>query len=121
MTPRADDPRWGRLVDALRLMAAPPARQAAMLPELSEIADQIRRGEPQVELIDVTLSREGVLPAEVGFLIQRIDEVFDGLVGEDPARVFTRSALAERAEWKLMRALAGEALQQLGVPMPRAI
>ncbi|MGD8861016.1 MAG: hypothetical protein PVI30_13495 [Myxococcales bacterium] len=118
MATRSDDPRWGSLIDALRLMASPPARQAAMLTELSEIAGQIRRGEAPVELIDVTLTREGVLPAEVGFLIQRIDEIFDGLAFEDPAQAFTEAALAERSEWRLMRGLARGALEQLGVPLP---
>ncbi|MDD9937186.1 MAG: hypothetical protein OXT09_26490 [Myxococcales bacterium] len=115
MTTSSDDRRFGNLIDALRAVAADPETQEAALPELRAVAEQIRRGAPQGELLDVTLAREGVLPAEVGFLIQRIDELFDQLVALEPERAFSRDGLRELEAWKLMRGLAREALQQLGL------
>jgi hypothetical protein len=115
----SEDERFASLISALKLVAAEPAQQLAVLAELQAIAAQIRDGEPAPELIDETLVREGVLPAEVGLQIQRIDALFDRLaarMGE-----LTAATLSEAPEWELMRTAAREALEQLGIAPPRSI
>ncbi|MDD9944154.1 MAG: hypothetical protein OXU20_24130 [Myxococcales bacterium] len=118
MATRSDHDRWADLINALRLVATDAANQKRFLPELRVVAEQIRQGEPQAELLDVTLVRERVLPAEVALLVQRIDKLFDTLVTQDPDEAFSDKALRERQEWQLMRALAREALDRLGYPEP---
>lgn len=116
--PTPDEDRYAILVQALAAIASEPTEQARLLPQLTRIASEARTG-TKVELLDVQLTREGVLPPETGFLIARIDEVLDELVGDATGAAFTEHALRSDARWKLARALAGEALAQLGERTPR--
>lgn len=103
------------LISALELVAAEPEQQRAHAGELLAIALQIQRGEP-IELIDETLVREGVLPAELGTRIQQLDALFDQLLARSSG--FTPAALLTAPEWARMRVLAREALEELGVVLP---
>lgn len=109
----SDDERFASLIAALKVVAAEPDEQLALLPELQAIAAQIRQGDVTVELIDETLVRDGVLPAHIGAQIRRIDALFDRLL----ARVAELNAatLAEALEWELMRVEARQVLRELGV------
>ncbi len=109
----SNEDRYASLVDALAAVAAEPAEQIRLLPSLMRIASEIRQG-TKVELLDVQLVQENVLPAEVSFLIARIEELFDELVSDDSGLAFTEHALRNDSRWKLARALAREALEQLG-------
>lgn len=108
-----DHDRYASLVQALTAIASEPAEQARLLPALTRIASETRAG-TKVELLDVQLSREGVLPAETGFLIARIEEVLDALVADPTGLAFTEHALRSDPRWRLARTLAREALEQLG-------
>ena len=66
------------------------------------------------------LARAGVLGAETGFLIARIDEVLDELVGDQSGIAFTEHALRNDARWRLARTLVREALEQLGERVQRS-
>lgn len=112
-----EDERFADLVSALELVAAEPARQRAHAGELVAIADQVQRGAP-IELLDEVLVREGVLPPELGALIQQLDALFDQLLARRGA--LTPAALLAAPEWTSMRELAREALEQLGVASPTA-
>lgn len=109
----ADDDRYTSLVHALAVIASEAKEQARLLPALTRAASETRGG-TKVELIDVQLAREGVLPAETGFLIARIEEVLDELVGDPSGVAFTEHALHSDPRWRLARTLAREALEQLG-------
>ena len=111
--PTPDEDRYASLVQALAAIASEPAEQARLLPALTRIASETRGG-TKVELLDVQLAREGVLAAETGFLIARIEEVLDELVGDQTGMAFTEHALRSDARWRLARTLAREALEQLG-------
>jgi hypothetical protein len=115
----SEDERFASLIAALKLVAAEPEEQLAALPELQAIAAQIREGEPAVELIDETLVREGVLPADVGEHIRRIDELFDQLVARVGA--LSSAALSEAPEWGLMRVAARHVLDELGIVFPGSV
>lgn len=110
-----EDERFADLLSALELVAAEPAQQRAHAGELLAIADQIQRGEP-IELIDEVLVREGVLPPELGALVQQLDALFDQLLARSAE--LTPAALLVAPEWSRMRELAREALEQLGVASP---
>jgi hypothetical protein len=114
-----DEDRYASLVQALALIASEPAEQARLLPALTRIASETRRG-TKVELLDVQLARAGVLPAETGFLIARIDESLDELIADQSGIAFTEHALHSDPRWRLARTLAREALEQLGERTPRS-
>lgn len=59
-------------------------------------------------------------PAEIGFLIARIEEVLDELVADQSGLAFTEHALRSDPRWRLARTLAREALEQLGERAPRS-
>jgi len=101
-----DEDRYASLVQALTVIASEAAEQARLLPALTRIAAETREG-TQVELLDVQLAREGVLPAETGFLIARIEEVLDELVGDQTGIAFTEHALRSDPRWKLARKSKG--------------
>ena len=109
----SEDARFASLISALKLVAAAPEEQLMMLPELQAIAAQIRDGDVPVELIDETLVRDGVLPAQLGEQIRRIDELFDRLLARAPE--LTAATFSQAEEWELMRATAREVLGELGV------
>ena len=111
--PTPDEDRYASLVQALAAIASEPAEQARLLPALTRIASETRAG-TKVELVDVQVVREGVLAAETGFLIARIEEVLDELVADQSGIAFTEHALRSDARWRLARTLAREALEQLG-------
>lgn len=108
-----DEDRYASLVHALAVIASEPAEQARLLPQLTRIASETRAG-MKAELLDVQLDREGVLPAETGFLIARIEESLDELVADQTGIAFTEHALRSDPRWRLARTLAREALEQLG-------
>lgn len=111
--PTPDEDRYASVVQALTAIASEPAEQARLLPALTRIASETRAGS-NVELLDVQLAREGVLPAETGFLIARIEEVLDELIADQTGLAFTEHALRSDPRWRLARTLAREALVQLG-------
>lgn len=107
-----DDERFGDLISALELVAAEPEQQRPHVEELLAIARQIQRGEP-IELTDETLVREGVLPAALGLRMRELDALFDQLLARSGE--LTPAGLLDAPEWTRMRALAREALEELGV------
>jgi hypothetical protein len=110
----SDEAAYVSLVDALNAIAAEPAAQARLLPALTRVASEMRRG-ADVDVLDVQqLAREGVLPAEVPFLVTRIEEVLDQLVSDPSGVAFTEHALLTDERWRFARTLAREALEQLG-------
>jgi hypothetical protein len=113
----AEDDRLVNLIDALQLVAADPDHQARALQAFRDIAAEIRRGETPVQLLDLTLVREGVIPEPVRFIVQEIDLLFDELVErDDDARVFAPSALKTDPTWNRLRVQARAALHILGIP-----
>jgi len=63
--------------------------------------------------------REGVLPPELGARIHQLDALFDELLARSAE--LTPAALLASPEWERMRALARDALEQLGVARPASV
>jgi hypothetical protein len=85
---------------------------------LAQVAPQ-RDRRATLARIDETLVREGVLPADVGEHIRRIDELFDQLVARVGA--LSSAALSEAPEWGLMRVAARHVLDELGIVFPGSV
>jgi hypothetical protein len=113
---RAEDSRLADLIEALRVAAADAEQQAAALGAFRQIASDIRSGQV-VTLLDEQLRRERVLPEAVAERIRRIDELFDAIVEQDDARLFSPQALEGSPLWSELRTAARQALELLGAPL----
>jgi predicted glycosyl hydrolase (DUF1957 family) len=114
-----EDERLANLVSALMLVAAEPSEQENALPAFREIAEQIRRGEVEVALLDRQLAREGILPDEVAGLVRQIDETFDRLIEAKANTTLEDAACLHGERWNTLRQLAREALRALGIDWTR--
>jgi hypothetical protein len=114
---RFEDPRFGALVSALRVVAAEADAQGPALDALRDIADGMTRGEP-VSPFGVEVA-ELELPPAVQGIIEAIDLAFDDLLAEVGASALASDTLETDARWARMRSLAREALDELGIdPLP---
>ncbi len=110
---RFEEPRFGALVAALRVVAADAEAQAVALDALRDVADAMSRGDPISPFGTEVAELE--LPAAVQGLVEAIDLAFDDLLGSLGANALSAEALASDRRWSRMRALAREALEELGL------
>ncbi len=110
---RYEDPRFGALVAALRVVAADVSDQERALDALREVGDAMRRGEPMAGFGAEVAALE--LPASVEGLVAAIDLAFDELLADRGGAALSRDALAHDLRWARMRSLAREALDELGL------
>lgn len=113
---RFEDPRFGALVAALRVVAAEADAQGRDLGALREVADGMSHSEPMSSFGHEVAELE--LPRPVQSLIEAIDLAFEELVGDLGAASLSKQVLELDPRWARIRELAREALDELGLTRP---
>ncbi len=114
----AQDPNaYHRLIQSLRLIAAPFDIQRPSLPDFVVLADEIALIFD--EAYEHFCSTGGVLPADAASTAQGIDRIFEGLSGPTHAGFWEPESLRTAAQWEVIRSQARTALAQLGTPEDR--
>jgi len=107
------------LIESLRLLGSDFDVQVGVLPKFVHIPDEIALTYGDAFLLaDQVLSAGRITQGQYSRL-KEIDDVLDSMSGHDYAELWTLEAMQNGPEWKRLRSMARETLQELGMPLLR--
>ncbi len=109
--------QFNRLIEVLRLLAAPYEVQRAALPDFVHLPDEIANNLDNVLPFMDQLADAGLLNPEQVAEIQKIDSIFARKSDGDVPSFWTLDAMRDSDEWAAIRTLARKVLHALHQPM----
>jgi hypothetical protein len=101
-----------RLIDSLRLLAAPPDLQLAEFRQLAGDGDEVASDFADAFLLAASCQQVQLNAAQLAAL-ERVQDVLDEMTDTDPA-AWSEAALHNSEQWQSLRKLSAQALQTLG-------
>lgn len=110
-----EDTRFEKLVQALRLLAAPPEQLRQLFPDFVDIPDELALELDHWLVFGVHFVSQGLISGEQLHDMQSIDDVFGAFSGKQHSEFWTMEAVSSSEVWEQLRQKAKSILASMGV------